>query len=186
MELILSCALVVLTGLLWWQGLYQNNVTLFQKRLNLYQDFSRKFHRFVGFAEYLDKNLIFILANNIDNEKQEDAVLQEKIDILNKSTDLEGAIHPMLLVGFSKKINDNLIAIKENSSIVTDFLTQTTKRKSDVTNKLFKESLEYLQSASKESSILNIQFNCELPLRNFKFYIKKHCSKLCYWCNSNN
>lgn len=178
MELILTGALVLLAALSWWQALLQNNVALFQKRIELYQDFSRKFHYFINEAESLNSSHLFHIAKTTNEEGMEGVMGK----LVERYSYLEGAIDSMMFVGFSEKINNLLLEVKSDANVITDFLTETKRRKSNFKHRDCTQALKNVNDFIKVGSELNILFNAELPLRNFKFYVCKYLSKICSHC----
>lgn len=177
MELILTGVLAILTALIWWQSLFQNNVTLFQKRMELYQEYARKYHLFVDYAEDCDKHVVYLNSKEGDPENK-----KKKMELVKRFSDLEGATSPMMFVGFIHKISLMLSQNIDDARLITSFLAQTERRQSNVSKDDVDNALERLKNNTRGDSELNLLFKSELPLRNFKFYINSLLLKICPRC----
>ncbi|MCC5791218.1 MAG: hypothetical protein JJT82_01215 [Legionellaceae bacterium] len=174
MNLFLTGVIAFLTVILCWQAFFQNNVVLFQKRMELYQEYARKYHVFVDYADELHKNVLFVIAKSTGSDDNEAAVKPKMLTLIQNLSDLEGARDPILFIGFSDQVNNIIKQAKDNASLITDFLTQTQKRKSEVSRKDVDDALSSLKNLTKADSELNLLFQSELPLRNLEFYWKKY------------
>ena len=182
MEAIFTGVIALLTIFIFWQALFQNNIVLFKKRLELYNNYSANFHNFLNYAVDLNKNIKFYLDQAVPDDENQKEVLASKWDILNKFISLENAIEPMLFVGFSKKIQCSLLEVKKNANTTVDYFTSADKRKSDITHEQVRAAIEELEKTRNKNSDLNCLFQDELPLRNFKFYLNKLCKTICPCC----
>lgn len=175
--MILTGVLAVLTALIWWQSFFQNNVTLFQKRMEMYQNYVLKYHKFVDFADECNKHIVKLNSQEFESE-----TIKTKEELVKRFSDLEGATSPMMFVGFSNKINSILVKNIDDARIITDFLTQTKIRKTNVLKDEADVALDRLENTRKVDSDLNCLFKNELPLRNLKFYITQLFLKICPCC----
>lgn len=177
MELMLTGVLAILTALMWWQSFFQNNVALFQKRMELYQNYAEKYHRFTDYAEYWGKHLATLNSSNLKSGN-----IKTKTELLKRFSDLEGVTSCMMFVGFSGKINFILQQNIDDARVITDFFTQTERRESKVSKNDVVQALDRLEDNKNAGSQLNSLFENELPLRNIKFYINKLSLKIRSCC----
>lgn len=126
--------------------------------------------------ELTPNNLVFRIAKATGSDENEAAVLPEMLSLLQKFSDLEGATSPMMFVGFSDQINDLLKQVKDDANLITNYLTKTQKRKTEISDEQVNVALSNLENIRKVDSKLNSLFQSELPLRNFIFFRKKICS----------
>ena len=160
---------------------------MFQKKMELYQDFSKNYHQFYQYnygCFSIDSLRIELEKQNSDNKNDDNENREKKLEILQRFSNLEGAINPMIHFEFNQKIKYLLIEVNKNANIVTDYMTQTNKRPSKIQVTETQGALNFLHDVTLVESELNKEFDEELKLRSFTYYFKKGLSKICSWCSS--
>lgn len=92
--------------------------------MELYQDYARKYHFFVDYADDCDKHIVSLMSREFETEN-----IESKKKILQKFSALEGATSPMLFVGFSDKINSILTQNIDDAKLVTVFFNVNRQKK---------------------------------------------------------
>lgn len=164
---------MVLTGFLWWQSIFQNNVVLFDKRLSCYQRFATHHYQFLShFPGHLFK-LMTVIGGDLDDK--------EKKDLLISFSMLEGVVFEMKMLDFSKEINSDLDKAISNCRTVLQYFYETIPEEKSKKTEALTESVFWLEELSKENSEFAKKLHTEIKLRNFRFYVKAARSKICKW-----
>lgn len=167
--------LTLITGLIFWQSIFNNNVVLFKVRLNLYQRFSQTYYNFTNIAETFNNSTVKELVEACSKGNSDFIFYKKDVALINELSKLEGIISEIELMDFSPEITSHLQDIKNNSIEIFNHLT---KRKS-IEEKQFKYALKNIKAHGTKNSNLALLFRDELQLRNLRYYKKKVCHYLC-------
>lgn len=184
MENFLTFILLVITGLMWWQSIFNNNVVLFKERLKVYRQFLVSYNRYLNLSEQFIDLSIEKPIGRINAEILSNAIQDKRIVLLNELSVLKAVISEMKLMDFSSEVTKKLDDIKTISIKILDYFIGERESIEPISEDECYNASKQLKDYISKGSSLEKLLQKEVTLRNFKYYRRKICSKLCCknWC----